>query len=96
MLGIVLRPQALHDLEAIGRFIGADNPKRGESYVQELHTFIDGLADFPHIYPAVPELDDARLAQYGKYHIYYRITATQLFVVRVLHSARDIAKNFNT
>jgi plasmid stabilization system protein ParE len=37
-----------------------------------------------------------RLAVHGRYNIYFRITASDTFIVRVVHSARDLKQlNFD-
>ena len=37
-----------------------------------------------------------RLAVHGSYNIYFRLTATETVIVRVVHSARDVRRlNFD-
>jgi plasmid stabilization system protein ParE len=33
-----------------------------------------------------------RLAVHGRYNIYFRVTSTEVIIVRVLHSARDVRR----
>jgi plasmid stabilization system protein ParE len=33
-----------------------------------------------------------RLAVHGRYNIYFRVTASETIIIRVLHSARDVRR----
>ncbi|MCO1345946.1 type II toxin-antitoxin system RelE/ParE family toxin (plasmid) [Burkholderia multivorans] len=86
-----LSSEARQDLIAIGDYIARDNPSRARSFVQELTNKCASLANMPLSYPVVPryEAKGIRRRVHGNYQIFYRVDGDQVFVVRVLHGARD-------
>jgi toxin ParE1/3/4 len=88
---VAFRPQALRDLEAIADYIAADNPRRAQSFVQELRKRCRLLGDFPESARRFPALGkDARILPYRNYLIIYRNLPDQVLISRVIHGARDI------
>lgn len=78
------------DLEAIGDFIARDNPRRAESFLDELHEAAESLAQFPHRFPA-SDFDPAiRRAVHGAYNIYYAVRPDHVRVLRVIHGAQAL------
>lgn len=86
-----LSTEARQDLIAIGDYIARDNPVRALSFVQELVDKCTSLASMPLGYAVVPryEAKGIRRRLHGSYQIFYRIDGNLIFVVRVLHGARD-------
>ncbi|GGZ26938.1 type II toxin-antitoxin system RelE/ParE family toxin [Asticcacaulis endophyticus] len=82
---------AAQDIEDIGDFIALNNPARALSFIEEIHAACRALIDTPAAYPAIVTLgDNIRRAPFQRYLIFYAGTASELRIVRVLHSARDI------
>jgi plasmid stabilization system protein ParE len=86
-----LSSEARKDLIAIGDYIARDNPLRASTFVAELVWACVELSSTPLGYPIVQryEAKGIRRRVYGNYHIFYRVTGEQVFVIRVLHGARD-------
>lgn len=86
-----LSSEARRDLIAIGDYIARDNPSRAHSFIKELTNKCAGLADIPLGYAIVPRYGarGIRRCVHGNYQIFYRADGDLIFVVRVLHGARD-------
>lgn len=88
-----LSSEARQDLIAIGDYIARDNPPRAQSFVAELTDKCASLSQMPNTHPLVPRYakKGIRRRVHGNYQIFYRADATEVFVLRVLHGARDYA-----
>ena len=87
---VVITDNAWDDLLAIGKRIQADNPKRAESFVEELYQCCRELANMPFAFAAVRgPAEGIRRRRHGNYLIFYRVASHQLEVLHVLHAARD-------
>jgi toxin ParE1/3/4 len=86
-----LSSEARKDLIAIGDTIAQDNPRRASTFVAELVKACVELSSTPLGYPIVHryEAKGIRRRAYGNYLIFDRVTGEQVFVIRVLHGARD-------
>jgi toxin ParE1/3/4 len=88
---LVFTPRAEQDLEAIGDYIAADNPKRAISFVRELHQQCQRIAQNPSGYRLRPELAEGlRSCAYGHYVIFFEADPENITIVRILHGARDL------
>jgi len=88
---LAFTPLAEQDLEAIGDYIGADNPARAVTFVQELRSQCQRIAQNPLGYPPRPELAAGlRSCAYGHYVIFFEAAPQEVAIVRVLHGARDL------
>jgi toxin ParE1/3/4 len=86
-----LSSEARKDLIAVGDYIARDNPLRASTFVEELVKACVEISSTPLGYPIVQryEAKGIRRRVYGNYQIFYRVTGDQVFVIRVLHGARD-------
>ncbi|MGE7469546.1 type II toxin-antitoxin system RelE/ParE family toxin [Bosea sp. NPDC003192] len=86
-----LSSEARRDLIAIGDYIARDNPSRAHSFIKELTDKCASLADIPLGHAIVPryEARGIRRCVHDNYQVFYRVDGDLVFVVRVLHSARD-------
>ncbi len=94
MRSIVYAPEAQADLAAIGAYIAeqASETTAGR-FLGRIRRTIEDMAHFPGSRPLVPELGaDIRRLVVGRYLIFYRFDETTVFIVRVLHGARNITK----
>ena len=93
---LLITPLAAQDLESIGDYIAEDNPMRAESFVAELFTQCQKICLNPVGYRLRPELsDDLRSCAHGNYVIFFEPTQNQVSIIRILHGARDLSKEFN-
>ena len=88
-----LTQEAEADLERIGDWIARDNPRRALGFVRELRESCLGLGDSPWAFPVVPRYvgHAVRRRVPGNYLIFYRVEATHVSVLHVLHGAMDYA-----
>lgn len=88
---VIVTDAAWNDLLAIGRTIQADNPKRAETFIEEIYQSCGDLADMPFAFSTVPghEASGIRRRRNGNYLIFYRVAERHIEVLHVLHAARD-------
>jgi toxin ParE1/3/4 len=79
------------DLEAIGDWIAADNPRRAATFVAELREACITLAQLPKGYALVSRYESSgvRRRVHGNYLIFYCVVGDVIEVLHVLHGARD-------
>lgn len=97
MTEIIYAPLAEKDLEDIAIYIALDNPKRALSFVDELITKINKIAQNPKSFISRSDLGKGlRSAVYGRYVIFYREIENGIYISRVLHSARNAKRLLDT
>ena len=91
VLSLRRHPKAQDDIEGIWLTIARDNPPAAERLVTQLYAAEDRLALFPELGRRRDDLRPGlRMWTVGPYLVLYRIEGGTLFVVRVLHGARDL------
>ncbi|TWB24694.1 plasmid stabilization system protein ParE [Nitrospirillum amazonense] len=90
---VVITRAAFTDLVAIADWIDAEQPDRAPGFIDALHERCTALGKFPLAYPLVPrfEAHGIRRRVFRDHLIFYRIRASRVEVLRVLHGARDYA-----
>lgn len=79
---VTLKPRAGADLEAIA---GA------ASFVAELRAKCLAIAAAPLAYATRPDIHrDLRCCPHGSYLVFYRVLRSEVQILRVIHSARDV------
>ncbi len=88
---VVITDEADADLEHIVDYIAANNPRRADTFVQELVERCLRLAEMPRAFPLVPRYEHTgvRRRPYGEYLIFYRIGAESIDVLHVLNGAMN-------
>jgi toxin ParE1/3/4 len=88
---VIITENAMDDLLSIGRSIEKDNPQRALSFLEELETKCMRLGETPRAYPLLPEWKHTGIRRrvHGNYLIFYRVNATAVEVLHILHGARD-------
>jgi plasmid stabilization system protein ParE len=90
---VVLSDLAQADLEAIGRWIARDSPRRALSFVRELRATCKSLGAHPRRLPVARRVGNRELrrAVHGNYLVYVEIDERQneVRVVRIVHGARE-------
>ncbi|OGV71486.1 MAG: plasmid stabilization protein [Lentisphaerae bacterium RIFOXYB12_FULL_65_16] len=81
-------------VEAIYRYIAQDSPEYATRTVDRLTRRSQQISRFPRSGRRVPEydIDEIREVIEGSYRIIYRIKASQIDVLAVIHGARDLLK----
>lgn len=84
-------PLAEADLLDIGDYIARDNPRRAESFIDELIDQAEKITKMPTGYATREDLAPGlRMCTHGRYILFFRVVGTVVRVERVLHSRRDI------
>ncbi len=88
-------PNGRKDLLEIARYIARGDPQRARSFVNELRQQCILLVDQPGLGVARPDLaEDLRQLPYERYLIFFSETTSGILVERVLHSARNLPRQF--
>jgi plasmid stabilization system protein ParE len=83
---------ALANLEDIHEYIGRDAPGSADRFLQRLVASVDPLTNQPRMGRVVPEGDGRhREILVDPYRIIYRVEPHEIYVVTVVHGARDLA-----
>jgi toxin ParE1/3/4 len=96
MARLVIRPQALIDLDEIFDYIADDSLDRAIGFIEKLYAQMEKLAVNPGMGRSREELlPGLRSFPYGSYLILYIPLASGVDVVRLLNGARDIEALFS-
>lgn len=91
---VKLTQTAENDIKAIFAHIHKDRPSAATRLVKALQQKIMSLSQFPFRSPIISESiylkRDYRHLIYQSYRLIYRIEATQVIVLRILHTARHL------
>lgn len=91
-LPIVRSPAAEDDLTDIWLSIAKDSPRAADHFLDAIAERIHQLAAFPESGPRRPDIGmDTRALTIGNYLILYRHAEEQIYVVRIVHGARDFS-----
>ncbi|NJM48890.1 MAG: type II toxin-antitoxin system RelE/ParE family toxin [Alkalinema sp. RU_4_3] len=95
MSRVLIRSEALLDLDDIFDYIADDSLDRAIAFIQKLHDQIEKIAATPGMGRRRDELlPDLRCMAYGNYMIFYFSMNDGIDVVRVINGARDIEAIF--
>ena len=90
-MNVIFSPVAERDLELIGDYIAADNPRRALSFIAEIRDRCREIALAPEAAPLRDDiLPGIRMTVHGNYLIFYRSGNADVRIERILHGARDI------
>lgn len=91
MLSLAYRPAAVADLDAIFDFIGADNPARALTFVDQVRGQIRKLCAYPQLGPAREDLGQGIriFPMLGRVVVAYRVQPEAIEVVRVFYGGQD-------
>lgn len=85
------------DLGQIFHYLAQDNVEAAIKHRQRLEKRWSALIDQPRMGTKRDDIEpNLRSVTEGNYVIFYRIVADGIEIVRVLHSARDIERTFQT
>jgi len=91
-LDIIFAPLAGRDLKDIFAYISADNNAAALQVLERIEKTVELLALRPFTGPKVLLATDKPMRKMSvhPYIVFYRIEGSQLRIVRVIHSARDL------
>lgn len=83
--------EAEGDLEQIADYIAEHNPRRALSFIRELRSRCEDLANNLNSFALVPRYEPLGIRRrvHGNYLIFYRVELTKVVVVHILHGASD-------
>ncbi len=93
MVKLIWTDQAINDIGDIGDYIAENSEKYAKLTVQKLFERPDILKTFPQAGRTVPEKNDENVRELieGNYRIIYQVvSADQISILTVYHSARDL------
>ena len=95
MRKIKISEDAYLDIEEIFTFISQDNNAAARKLRDKIYDAINGLIDFPFMYPTINE-DDApgaereyRYMVVNPYIVFYRVLDDTIIIARVLHAKQN-------
>lgn len=93
---VTISPEAGADIADIGNYIAQDSPRAAQDIMDRLQAVCASLSQSPRRFPVVRKRDEVevRHAVRGSYSIYYVVQPAEVYVLRVLHSARDADEFF--
>jgi toxin ParE1/3/4 len=95
MLPVAFNEESEIDLADIWQYIARDNPQAANRVVDLIEKRLQTIAQFPLIGEARPDIgSDVRCYPAGSYVIFYRPTAKEIQVARILHCSRDVRTAF--
>ena len=90
-----ISPRASADVIEIWSYIADDSEANADAFIDKLYETMQLLADKPGSGRHREELASGMQSfPCGRYIIFYRVVASAIEIVRVLHGARDIEKLF--
>lgn len=91
---IIWTEPAILDLETIKEYIAKDSEYYASRFVEKVIYAVEKLIGFPRLGRQVPELnkDEIRELLYNNYRIIYKLNSTELYILAVIHAARELNK----
>ena len=87
MLPIVWRAQAIDDLETIVSFVAQESPDAAYRLMQKIENAVLPTATHPYLYRMSERVVGLReIVAHPNYIILYRVTASEIEIVNVVHS----------
>lgn len=81
----------INDLCDIWSYVATDSYEAADRLIARIEKRVDQLKDLPSMGERQPQLGEyVRRILVGKYCVFYETHNDELFVLRVIHSARDI------
>ena len=92
MVKLIWTEIALDDLKLIHEYISTDSKRYADRFIEKLINRVDQLYNFPKSGRIVPEFNSESIRELieGNYRIIYKISVTQIAIVRVHHAARQL------
>ena len=92
MAEIVWTERARLDLQEIVEYISRDSKAYAQSFALLMREKVERLRSFPESGPVIPEDRNGMIRQMtvGNYRVLYRNSETEVFIVTLVHGARNI------
>ena len=92
MVKVIWTEYAIEDLRLIHEYISKDSKRYADRFIEKLFERVDQLESFPKSGRVVPEFnsDSIRELIEGNYRVVYKISSSQVAIIRVHHAARQL------
>ncbi len=92
MVNVIWTDIAVEDLKSIHEYISKDSQRYADRFIEKLIDRVSRLEKFPKSGRVVPEFDLPTIRELieGNYRIVYKVSSTQVAIIRVHHSARQL------
>jgi toxin ParE1/3/4 len=86
---------AIADLIAVKEYIKRDSEFFSQRFVESIFEIVDSLQMFPKIGRKVPENDNDVIREmlFQNYRIIYKLQEEDVFILAVIHQAKDLFQN---
>ncbi len=90
---VVWSPEAVEDVEAIAAYIQRDSSWYAKAVVSKIVDTVESISEFPELGRAVPEVGDVEIRErfVHRYRVIYRLDASRVLIVAVIHGRQDFA-----
>ena len=96
-MNFILAPSSTSDLDRLSQYFLETNVEAGERLFKALNQKFYNLTQFPNLGKPYPHLNpNIRGLIVEKYIIFYRVTETQVEIVRVVDGRQNLTKLFMT
>ncbi len=96
-MNFILAPSSTRDLDRLSQYFLETNIEAGERLFKLLNQKFYSLTKFPNIGKPYPHFNpNIRGLIVEKYIIFYRVTTTQVEIVRVVDGRQDLTQLFTT
>jgi toxin ParE1/3/4 len=96
-MNFILAPSTTIDLDRLSQYFLETNVEAGERLFKILNQKFYNLTQFPNLGRPYPHLDpNIRGLLVEKYIIFYRVTETQVEIIRVVDGRQDLTQLFRT
>jgi plasmid stabilization system protein ParE len=91
---IIWTKSAVSNLEGIKEYIAQDSQYYAVEFIEKIIGAVEKLSAFPRLGREVPEIKKENIREiiYGNYRILYRLNSEVLYIIAIIHTARDINK----
>jgi toxin ParE1/3/4 len=94
-MNFVLAPSTIRDLDRLSEYFLETNVEAGERLFKALNQQFYNLTQFPNLGKSYPQLNaNIKGLLVEKYIIFYRVTTTQVEIVRVVDGRQDLTQLF--
>ncbi len=92
MVKVIWTEYAIEDLRLIHEYISKDSKRYADRFIEKLFERVDQLEAFPKSGRVVPEFNTVSIRELieGNYRVVYKITSSQVAIIRVHHAARQL------
>jgi toxin ParE1/3/4 len=95
-MNFILAPSTTRDLDRLSQYFFETNVEAGEKLFKLLDKKFSALTKFPNLGKPYPHLhSNIRGLLVEKYIIFYRVTTTQVEIIRVVDGRQDLTQIFN-